>query len=227
MCSTELPRKQSLCSVKNKINYYQQKLSGCSRVRGTGEKRSEIIHISFVLELSRHIHCRLPEASGHGLWDLWLVPHCHWGTNWGIIWALQPHQVKQSCRAALPALILVSEQPAAVSCKSLGQVAAKTSLSFGNAGSVLAFVCPPQRCTVFHTHRIKLLVAKSKNRGGVYVCCTNGVGVNLNSLLNFIPLVQERIMHLLCWKCRNWETWLLSYTKTPLQPAVFKHSSSW
>lgn len=50
-----------------------------------GKKRSELVHISFVLELSRHIQSLVPDVSGRGLWDLRLVPQCHSGTNSVII----------------------------------------------------------------------------------------------------------------------------------------------
>lgn len=144
--STELPRKQSLCLVKNKL------LSAKVVWLFTGqesrvEKRSEIVHISFVLELSRHIHYPLPEASGQGLWDLWLVPHCHWGTNWVIIWALQPYQAIQSCWAALPALILMSELLLAQSTHDRWQPKHLYSFEF----HVLSSVCPLPSTALYFT----------------------------------------------------------------------------
>lgn len=73
----------------------------------------------------------------------------------------------------------------------------------------------PQHCTVFHTNRIKSKVAKNKNISGVCICYTTGISVNLNFILNFLPLLQKRIMHVLHRKCRNWETWLALLYKHP------------
>lgn len=49
------------------------------------KKRSEIVLISLVLELSRHIHSPVSDTPGRGLWDLRLVPQCHSGTDSVII----------------------------------------------------------------------------------------------------------------------------------------------
>lgn len=96
-----------------------------------GKERSELVHISFGLELSRHIHSSAPDASGRGLWDLQLVPQRHSGTSSVMIRAnaaLASDAGVMSSRAAV--LVRVSEQPAGLRCKCLCRAVAETSLSF-------------------------------------------------------------------------------------------------